>query len=160
MNAEASLGRSPKPTMPFQLSLGLRATADQQVARFHRETDRRRLHAMVASVVGAGIVVALVLSVVGLKVQQVRLSYRLDALRTTRTELEEANRRLAVEKASLSSLGRIEGEARVRLGMVPAGQQQVQLAREFAAPSAASTARLGDRTARVTPAAGVQERVR
>jgi hypothetical protein len=36
----------------------------------------------------------------------------------------------------------------------------VQLAREFAAPSAASTARLGERTARVAPAAGVQERVR
>src|ERR1700730_11595547 len=100
--------------MPFQLSLGLRATADQQVARFHRESDRRRLRAMAASVVGAGLLVVLVLSVVGLKVQQVRLSYRLDTLRTTRTELEEANRRLSVERASLSSLGRIEGERRVR----------------------------------------------
>ena len=58
------------------------------------------------------------------------------------------------------SLGRIEGEARVRLGMVAASQQQVQLAREFAALSAASAARLGERTARVAPAAGVQERVR
>jgi cell division protein FtsL len=160
MSAEASLGRATKPTMPFQLSLGLRATADQQVARFHRERDRRRLRAMVASVVGAGLVVGLVLSVVGLKIQQVRLSYRLDALRTTRTELEETNRRLSVERASLSSLGRIEGEARVRLGMVPAGQQQVQLAREFAAPSTAAAARLGERTARVAPGAGVQERVR
>jgi len=83
-----------------------------------------------------------------------------DALRTTRTELEEANRRLSVERASLSSLGRIEGEARVRLGMVAASQQQVQLAREFAAPSAASTARLSERTARVAPAVGLQERVR
>src|SRR5207253_266795 len=116
MSAEASLGRTPKHAMAFQLSLGLRATADQQVARFHRESDRRRIRAMVASVVGAGLLVALVLSVVGLKVQQVRLSYRLDALRTTRTELEEANRRLSVERASLSSLGRIEGEARLRLG--------------------------------------------
>ena len=88
------------------------------------------------------------------------LNYRLDALRTTRTELEEANRRLSVERASLSSLGRIEGEARVRLGMVAASQQQVQLAREFAAPSAASTARLSERTARVAPAVGLQERVR
>jgi len=160
MSAEASLRGTPKHAMPFQLSLGLRATADQQVARFHRESDRRRIRAMAISVVGAGLLVALVLSVVGLKVQQVRLSYRLDGLRTTRTELEEANRRLSVERASLSSLGRIEGEARVRLGMVAASQQQVQLAREFAAPSAASTARLGERTARVTPAAGVQERVR
>ena len=160
MSAEASLGRTPKHSMAFQLSLGLRATADQQVARFHRESDRRRLRAMAISVVGAGLLVALVLSVVGLKVQQVRLSYRLDALRTTRTELEEANRRLSVERASLSSLGRIESEARVRLGMVAASQQQVQLAREFAAPSVASTARLSERTARVAPAVGLQERVR
>ena len=151
---------TPKLTMPFQLSLGLRATADQQVARFHRERDRRRLRAMAASVVGAGFLVALVLGVVGLKVQQVRLSYRLDALRTTRTELAEANRRLSVERASLSSLGRIEGEARTQLGMVAASQQQVQLAREFAAPSATSAARLGERTAQAPPAAGVQERVR
>ena len=83
MNAEASVRTTPKQAMPFQLSLGLRATADQQVARFHRESDRRRLRAMAISVVGAGLLVALVLSVVGLKVQQVRLSYRLDALRTT-----------------------------------------------------------------------------
>ncbi len=142
---------TPKLTMPFQLSLGLRATADQQVARFHRERDRRRLRAMAASVVGAGLLVALVLGVVGLKV---------DALRTTRTELAEANRRLSVERASLSSLGRIEGEARTQLGMVAASQQQVQLAREFAAPSATSAARLGERTAQAPPAAGVQERVR
>jgi len=81
MSAEARLGRTPKHAMAFQLSLGLRATADQQVARFHRESDRRRLRAMAISVVGAGLLVALVLSVVGLKVQQVRLSYRLDALR-------------------------------------------------------------------------------
>jgi cell division protein FtsL len=151
---------TPRPTMPFQLSLGLRATADQQLARFHRERDRRRLRAMAASVVGAGLLVALVLGVVGLKVQQVQLSYRLDALRTMRTELEEANRRLSVERASLSSLGRIEDEARTRLGMVAASQQQVQLAREFAAPSTASAARLGERTAQAPPAAGVQERVR
>jgi cell division protein FtsL len=146
--------------MPFQLSLGLRATADQQVTRFHRETDRRRIRAMAASVVGAGLLVALVLSVVGLKVQQVRLSYRIDTLRTTRTELEETNRRLSVERASLSSLGRIEGEARTRLGMVAASQQQVQLARELAAPGTASAAQLGERTAQASPFAGVRERVR
>src|SRR3989442_15977346 len=135
MNAEASVRTTPKQAMPLQLSLGFRATADQQVARFHRESDRRRIRAMVASVVGAGLLVALVLSVVGLKVQQVRLSYRLDALRTTRTELEEANRRLSVERASLSPPGRIEGEARVPLRMVAARPQQGQLAPRVAAPS-------------------------
>src|SRR3989442_4047319 len=93
MNAEASVRTTPKQAMPLQLSLGLRATADQQVARFHQESDRRRIRAMVASVVGAGLLVALVLSVVGLKVQQVRLSYRLDALPTLRTGPAEVNHR-------------------------------------------------------------------
>jgi len=55
-------------------------------------------------VVGAGLAVVLVLGVVGLRVQQVRLSYRLDALRQGRAELEETNRRLRVEMATLKSL--------------------------------------------------------
>ena len=51
-----------------------------------------------------------------------------------------------VEKASLQSLARIEDEARTRLGMVAATQQQVQLAREFVRGGTVSAA-LGDRTA-------------
>ena len=74
---------------------------------------------MLAAVAAAGVLVALiVLGVVGLRMQQVRLSYRLDALRHDRAEAEELNRRLRVEKASLQSLARIEGEARTELGMV------------------------------------------
>ena len=128
-------------SMPIQLSLGLRplSTADQQVARFHRESDRRRLRAMLAGVVATGVFVALVLGLVGLRMQQVRLSYRLDALRTVKAHAEEMNRRLRVEKASLQSLARIEGEARTRFGMVAPTQQQVQLAREFVAGGSAST---------------------
>ena len=129
-------------TVPLQLSLGLRppSTADQQVARFHRESDRRRLRAMLAGAAAAGVLVALVLGLVGLRMQQVRLSYRLDALRSARTQAEEMNRRLRVEKASLQSLARIEVEARARFGMVAPTQQQVQLAREFVAGGAGTTA--------------------
>jgi len=135
-------------SMPIQLSLGLRppSTADQQVARFHRESDRRRLRAMLAGVAAAGVLVALVLGLVGLRMQQVRLSYRLDVLRTARTQAEELNRRLRVEKASLQSLARIEVEARTRFGMVVPTQQQVQLAREFVAGGSASAATV-ERTA-------------
>jgi hypothetical protein len=78
--------------------------------------------------------------------QQVRLSYRLDVLRTAKAGVEEANRRLLVEKASLQSLARVEVEARTRLGMVAPTQQQVQLAREFVGGGTA-TAGLGGRTA-------------
>jgi len=129
-------------SMPIQLSLGLRApsTADQQGARFHRESDRRRLRAMLAGVAVAGALVALVLGLVGLRMQQVRLSYRLDALRSVKAQAEEMNRRLRVEKASLQSLARIEVEARTRFGMVAPTQQQVQLAREFVAGGSASPA--------------------
>jgi cell division protein FtsL len=118
--------------MPIQMTLGLRprSTADQQVY-FHRESDRRRLRAMLAGAAAAGVLVTLVLGLVGLRMQQVRLSYRLDALRSARTQAEETNRRLSVERASLQSLARIEVEARTRFGMVPPTQQQVQLAREF-----------------------------
>ena len=145
--------------MPIQLSLGLRSasTADQQVAHFHRESDRRRLRAMLAGVAAAGVVVALVLGLVGLRMQQVRLSYRLDNLRTAKADAEELNRRLRVEKATLQSLARIEFEARTRLGMVAPTQQQVQLAREFAGDGTASAA-LRERTAAaVAPA---RERIR
>ena len=134
--------------MPVQMSLGLRgaSTADQQVAHFHRDSDRRRLRAMLAGVAVAGVVVALVLGLVGFRMQQVRLSYRLDTLRTAKAGAEELNRRLRVEMASLQSLARIELEARSRLGMVAPTRQQVELALEFAGAGQASTA-LGERTA-------------
>ena len=137
--------------LPIQLSLGLRpaSATDRQVAHLHRDSDRRRLRAMLAGVVAAGAVVALVLGLVGLRMQQVRLSYWLDTLRTAKAGAEESIRRLRVEKASLQSLGRIEVEARSRLGMVAPTQQQVQLAREFAGADRASAA-LGERTVAAT----------
>lgn len=133
---------------------GERHAREQQAARFHRESDRRRLRAMGRALVCAGILVALVLGMVGLRVQQVRLSYRLDALRTARAELEETNRRLRVELATLKALARIEGKARGELGMVPPARGQVRLAREFvpggsglsaAAPLTASVERAAPR---------------
>jgi cell division protein FtsL len=86
---------------------------------------------MAGAVLGAALGVLLVLGVVGMRVQQVRLSYRLDALRQSRAEIEEINRRLRVEAATLRSLSRIEGKARTELGMVAPGRDQVRLAREF-----------------------------
>jgi cell division protein FtsL len=86
---------------------------------------------MANAVMGAGLAVTLVLGVVALRVQQVRLSYRLDALRSSRAEIEETNRRLRVEMATLRSLSRIEGKARTELGMVAPARDQVRLAREF-----------------------------
>jgi len=97
---------------------------------------------MATAVAAAGLVVALVLGVVGLRVQQVRMSYRLDALRQHRAEVEETNRRLRVEMATLRSLSRIEGKARTELGMVAPGRDQVRLAREFLQGGAGAAALL------------------
>jgi cell division protein FtsL len=102
-----------------------------EAVRRHHQKDRRRLRSMATAVVGAGMAVVLILGVVGLRVQQVRLSYRLDVLRTARTELEEMRNRLRVEQATLKSLARIEGKARAELGMAPPARDQVRLAREF-----------------------------
>jgi len=122
----------------------------QHAARFHRESDRRRLRAMATALAGAGLCVGLVLGVVGLRVQHVRLSYRLDALRAARLDLEEARSRLHVELASLRSLARIDGKARTELGMVPPGREQVRLAREFV-PEAGGMAARAPLTASVEP---------
>ena len=86
---------------------------------------------------------------VGLKAHQVRLSYRLDALRTARADAEELNRRLGVELATLRSLARIEDKARRELGMVAPGRDQVVLAREFVAGGSGLTRAVPARTAAV-----------
>src|SRR5262245_22831435 len=122
---------SPRASRPKSSGwVGDAGAAHPQAPRFHRESDRRRLRAMAVSLACAGFLVALVLSVVGLRVQQVRLSYRLDGLRAARAELEERQGRLRVELASLKSLARIEIKAR-ELGMAPPARDQVRLAREF-----------------------------
>jgi cell division protein FtsL len=103
----------------------------QQAARFHREADWRLRRAMMTALVCSTLLVGGVLGVVALKVHQVRLSYRLEALRASRAAIEERSRLLHVELATLRSLARIEGKARTELGMVPPGRNQIQLAREF-----------------------------
>ena len=131
---------------------GWTAPAGGQAARFHRESDRGRLRAMAVSLACAGFLVALILGVVGLRVQQVRLSYRLDALRVARAELEESRNRLRVEQATLKSLARIEGKARAELGMVLPGREQIRLAREFVPGGSGITSR-APLTAAVDPTA-------
>ncbi len=72
------------------------------------------------------------LAVVGLRVQQVHLAYRLDALGAERARLQVLIRQLEVEVATLRSPGRVEGRAR-QLGLMTPRPEQVRLAREFVA---------------------------
>jgi len=114
---------------------------------------------MMIAVVGASVLVAGVLGLVALKVHQVRLSYRLDTLRTTKAALEERTRLLRVEVATLRSLARIEDKARGELGMVSPKPSQVQLAREFVTGGRALGAVSSPRTA-AAPRPGPEAQVR
>jgi cell division protein FtsL len=98
-----------------------------------RERDRRRLRAMAAMLCLGCILVGAVLGYVWLQVQRVRVSYGIESLRASRTRLEEQNRKLQLEVASLRAFARVDSAAR-RLGLAPPGPDQVRLAREYLAP--------------------------
>ena len=115
-----------------------------QSARVVRERDRGLLRAMGATLLISACLVGGVLGIVGLKVNQVKFSYRLEQLRQTRGQLEEVNRQLGVELATLRALARIESKARGELGMLSPSRNQVRMAREYVpgrAPVAVGTGR-------------------
>ena len=115
-----------------------------QSARVIRERDLGLLRAMGATLLISACLVGGVLGIVGLKVNQVKFSYRLEQLRQTRGQLEEVNRQLGVELATLRALARIESKARGELGMLSPSRNQVRMAREYVpgrAPVAVGTGR-------------------
>ncbi len=112
-----------------------------QSARLIRERDGRLTRMMGAALLISACLVGLVLGIVGIKVNQIRLSYRLDQLRLVRGELREVNRQLRVELATLRTPARIESKARGELGMRAPSRNQVRLAREYV-PGTTGTASL------------------
>jgi cell division protein FtsL len=98
-----------------------------------RERDGRRLRAMAGVLCLGCVLVGAVLGYVWLQVQRVRVSYRIEALRASRTRLEEQSRKLQLELASLRAFARVDSAAR-RLGLTPPAPDQVRLAREYVAP--------------------------
>ena len=145
MSMAAAREETGRGSRVFAMSLG---PAGQDVAaRFHRERDRGRLRRMGVAVALGAVLMSGLLGVVGLRAQQVRLSYRLDALRTTRSETEELNRRMKVELATLLCERLPSAERVHELGMVAPGRDQVQLAREFVAGSGSVSRAVPPRTA-------------
>ncbi len=100
--------------------------------RPYRERDPRARRALAAAVAGAAALIGSGLLVVGLRVHQVELGYRLDALQAERARMEALLRQLEVEVATLRSPGRVEARAR-QLGLTAPAPRQVRLAREYVA---------------------------
>jgi cell division protein FtsL len=104
-------------------------TKDQ---RLHREPDRRVRRSLIVALATAGLLAAGALTVVGVRIEQVHLGYRLDALRTERGRAQERIRQLEIEIATLRSPSRIEARAR-QMGLVMPAPDQVRLAKEYVA---------------------------
>ncbi len=98
--------------------------------RPHREPDPRARRTVARALVAGFALVLAGLIVVGLRVHQVQLGYRLDRLAAERARLEQRLRELEMEVATLRSPARIESRAR-QLGLVPPGRDQIRLAREY-----------------------------
>ena len=98
--------------------------------RLHREPDPRVRRSFAAALALSAVVVVVALLLVGLRVQQVHLAYRLDALRAERTRTETLIRQLEIEVATLRSPVRVDQRAR-QLGLTAPAPDQVRLAREY-----------------------------
>ncbi len=103
--------------------------------RLHREHDPRARRILVAALAAAAVLVGGALTVVGMRVQQVQLAYRLDEVRARHARVEANVRQLEIEVATLRSPGRVEARAR-QLGLVAPGRDQIRLAREYVAGGA------------------------
>ena len=102
--------------------------------RLHREHDPRARRVLVAALACSALLVVGALAVVGMRVQQVHVAYRLDALRAQRARAEGNVRQLEIEVATLRSPARVEARAR-QLGMTAPVRDQIRLAREYVSGS-------------------------
>ena len=100
--------------------------------RLHREADPRVRRTLALAIACALCLVSSALVVVAVRVQQVHLAYRLDALRVERVRQETLIRQLEIQLATLRSPRRLETHAR-QLGLTAPAPDQVQIAREFVA---------------------------
>ncbi len=102
--------------------------------RLFREQDPRARRLFLAGLACSALLVLGALAVVGARVQQVHLAYRLDALRGQLDRGEANVRQLEIEVATLRAPARLEAQAR-HLGMTAPGRDQIRLAREYVAGS-------------------------
>jgi cell division protein FtsL len=94
----------------------------RRLAESVRASGRRRI--LLPALLGLGLV-AMALLHVWLRLQVVHLGYVLSTMSKLQSQLEQENRELKVELATLTSPGRLEGMARARLGMIEPQRGQV-----------------------------------
>lgn len=101
---------------------GLGALRREPLARTGLHRRRKHLFAVIFLSLGF---VALVLSHVWLRLQVVQMGYMLSTTSKLQSQLEQENRELKVEVATLTSPDRLEAMARRRLGLTPPDKGQV-----------------------------------
>jgi cell division protein FtsL len=95
-------------------------------ARLVREKDRERARELKRFLVYGALVVVPLLAYVWQRIDFIRLSYRVEALRRDQAALETAHRALTVERSHLLAPDRIETMARGRLGLVDPDPRDVR----------------------------------
>ena len=104
-------------------------------ARLIRERDRKTTRDLLLLVLISSFLLLPLLLYVRQRMEFVRYGYRLEALTRELNQMEDRNRQLLVERASLRSLERLEKIARNNLGLVEQNRfEVVALNLEMASP--------------------------
>jgi cell division protein FtsL len=122
--------RNPRPLRVAWPISAAACIAPARAQRPEREPDRGVRRSLLVMLLVATLVVVGALGIVAMRVHQVRLAYRLDALRAERARAERLIQQLEIEVATLKAPGRLESRAR-ELGMTMPTREQVRLAREY-----------------------------
>ena len=92
-----------------------------------RELDRGRIRELLLMVALVALLLLPLLAYVWNHMEWIRVGYEMEQLKREKVVQAEMGDRLRIEKASLSSLARVEREARERLGLIPSEGAVVQL---------------------------------
>jgi cell division protein FtsL len=118
-----------------------------------RQLHRGRLKELLMVAVLVAVLLLPLLGYVWNHMEWIRVGYEMERLKRERLAQAELGERLRIERASLASLARVEGEARDRLGLVPASGAVVAV-NEDPPGSIASVATQGSPPAEPSAASG------
>ena len=112
-------------TVATAASMRARGIGAKKTEQAHRASRRQRWPQVLIFAVAALCLVGVTLLHVWLRLQVVHMGYLLSTTSKLQNQLEQENRELKVELATLTSPDRLEAMARKRLGLVPPEKGQV-----------------------------------